>query len=114
MAISGSGKWVKIQLGVLNFGKDNTTYGSIYAYQRTYSSTVYSGVKIDTLRYLGFSNLSELAIGNVAGYTGSFKIYTDLICPYDLIIWDPTNDLSRISAPYVTARFEKGFCVGIS
>ncbi len=114
MAYSGSGKWVKIQTGVMSFGKDNQTYGSVYAYQQSYGSNTFNGIKVDGFNYLDFSNLSEFAIGNVAGYTGTIRMYTDIICPYDLIIWDPTNDLSRISTPYITAQFEKGFLVSVS
>lgn len=111
---SGSGKWVKLQAGVLSMGKDSTAYGSVYAYQRSYGSNTFRGIKIDGFNYFGLTGLSELAVGNVKGYTGTITMFTDLQCPYDLIIWDPDNDMSQITFSYKSVRFVNGVCVGIT
>lgn len=112
---SGSGKWVKLQAGILSMGKDSTTYGSVYAYERNYGGGgVFRGIKIDGFNYFSLTGLSELAIGDVKGYTGTITMYTKLQCPYDLIIWDPDNNLGNIVVAYKTVRFVNGVCVGIT
>ena len=111
---SGSGKWVKLQSGIITFGKDNETYGTASAYAWSYGVRHANGLRLGGIGYLNLTGLSEFAVGDVQGYTGTIRIYTQFDCPYDLIIWDPDNDLSRIVATYKTVRFEKGFCVSIT
>lgn len=111
---SGSGKWVKLQAGVLSMGKDSSTYGSVYAYERSYGGGgTFRGIKIDGFNYFGLTGLSELAIGNAKGYTGTIPMFTSFSCPYDLIIWDPDNDLSQVTFTVKTVQFVHGVCVGI-
>ena len=111
---SGSGKWVKLERGVMSFGNDDRTYGSVNAYAYSYGTITGNGIRLNGIDYIGFSGLSEFAVGDVQGYTGTVKMYTSFECPYDLIIWDPAYDLSQITATYKTVRFEKGFCVEVT
>ena len=105
MAISGSGKFVKIMGGVLSFGTNNTTHAEIYRDTTTYSGNTYYGITC-TGTYFSLSGLNELVIGTLVAYTGTIRMYTLLYMEPNLIGDTYVNAYSE------EMRFVNGFFVG--
>lgn len=116
MAITGSGKYVKIQGGVMSLGVDNTAYCSFapYRYHVAQDEDI-DGLQVSTLNYLELSGLNELSVGEFQGYTGRVKVYTQYYNPYDLLIVDPDYDYSVVTnnCHYVYFTFNHGFLTGV-
>jgi len=115
---TGSGKFVKIMGGKLSAGVDNTTYYEAYAETRTISSKTYYGIKLSA-GCLSLQNISEIAIGDVRGYTGLIGVYTNFYYPFDPLIWDASWWTTWINnrnswLAYKTLAFENGILVGVT
>lgn len=113
MAVTGSGKYLQIVSGVVNYGVDSTQYGTAYASQSPQQSYGTLNGLCSTMSYLNLQNLNKLSIGSMTGYTGVIPICTYYYSPYPLIIWDPEDyNINRVTATITNYRFVNGICVG--
>lgn len=109
---SGSGKYIKVQSGRLNFGVDNQQYGYFQAITKVYDSDTYYGLT-SSLQCIDLPNVTELACAKGVGYTGTIKMYSYYYCPYNTLIWDSEDyRASNIRSTAVTYRFVNGIMVG--
>lgn len=121
--ISGSGKYVQIQSGVLRIGSGSTIYTDVYATEYTNSGVTSRGIRADTLSYLGITGNSELSIGNARGYTGVIPVLTNFNVPYIANLHRPSEWTSQdttvynqwvqsITRQFINYRFVNGVMVG--
>ena len=107
----GSGKWIKIDRGILSSGIDEHTCSNTYATKVTLNGKKYYGFIDTAIQIIELSKLTRFTLAPGVGYTGTVRMYTEFTCPYQILLEE--EDYSRIVANYVTYRFVNGFMVGV-
>lgn len=113
MAVTGSGKYLRIVSGVVSYGVDNTQYGTAYASQSPQQSYGKLNGLCSTMSYLNLQNVNKLSIGSMTGFTGILPVLGYYYSPYPLILWDPESmDINNVYSTMTTWRFVNGVCMG--
>lgn len=107
---TGSGKWIKIDRGVISSGIDNHTCSSTSAATVTLNGKTYYGFVDTSTQCIDLPQLSRFTLSPGVGYTGSVKMYTEFTCPYQIILEE--EDYSQVVANYRNYDFINGFMVG--
>ena len=114
MSITGSGKYVQIEQGIMKLGQTSDptsgTIGEATAYAASYSGK--NGIRCN-IGYLNLTNVSELSIGIEKGYTGVIPMLVSYSSPYPIILWDPDDwNINNVSFSFRNYRFVNGLMVG--
>ena len=113
MAITGSGKYVRIIGGTMKFGQTTDPTSGTSGVAEVYAD-VYSSKKGTTCNagYLNLTGVSELSVGVLKGYTGVVPMLTSFSSPYPILIYDDSINLNNIRYTFTNYRFVNGFFVG--
>ena len=107
-----SGKYVKVQKGVLSLGYSTPEYASAKAYSAYRNSATRYGFNDSVTQFISLTT-KYLYIGKDRGYTGTLKAYTDFYCPYGVLVWSPSEvNPSSVSMTYRYLHFDCGILTG--
>ena len=108
----GSGKWIKIDKGVLSFGIDEHTCSQAYAATVELNGKTYYGFIDPTIQHIEFPQLSRVTLYPGVGYTGTVKMYTKFECPYQVFIEE--DNYYDVETEYAKCKFVNGFLVEVN
>ncbi len=116
MAITGSGKYVRIENGTMTLGQTTDPTSGTFGYAEIFAdwSALHGNKRGFTCNagYINLTGVSNLSIGVIKGYTGVIPMLTSFSSPYPILIYDDSFDLNNIRYSFTNYRFVNGFFVG--
>ena len=116
MAITGSGKYVRIENGTMKLGQTTDPTSGTFGYAEIFAdwSALHGSKRGITCNagYINLTGVSKLSIGVIKGYTGIIPMLTSFSSPYPIFFYDPDVNLSNIHYSFTIYRFVNGFFVG--